>query len=182
MATIGTGPTAGGRRELNHELALVPFIDFLLCLVAFLLVTAVWSQMARLEADAKVPGALGADPSAPATELHVTVNEHDFALKWQQGETVLEATQVPRSATKLGDGNLRYPELGRIASEQWRAHGVHRGASDNTQDRAVLHTPNSLEFSEVTAVLDALRTPRRPFGAQPSARQIPAFAVALAAD
>lgn len=31
----------------NHEIPLIPFIDFLLCLVAFLLVTAVWSQMAR---------------------------------------------------------------------------------------------------------------------------------------
>src|SRR5678816_4418937 len=57
MATIGTGPARGGRRELNQELALVPFIDFLLCLVAFLLVTAVWSQLARIRADGAGDGA-----------------------------------------------------------------------------------------------------------------------------
>ena len=71
MATIVIGGSSS-RRELNHELPLVPFIDFLLCIVAFLLVTAVWSQMARLDADAKVPG----DPTTPApdvapAELHV---------------------------------------------------------------------------------------------------------------
>jgi hypothetical protein len=55
MATIDVGGRSS-RRELNRELTLVPFIDFLLCIVAFLLVTAVWSQMARLEAQANVPG------------------------------------------------------------------------------------------------------------------------------
>ena len=56
MAGIDTGGGHGGKRTTNHEIPLIPFIDFLLCLVAFLLVTAVWSQMARINADARVPG------------------------------------------------------------------------------------------------------------------------------
>ncbi len=55
MAGIDVGGH-GGKRTTNHDIPLIPFIDFLLCLVAFLLVTAVWSQMARLNADARVPG------------------------------------------------------------------------------------------------------------------------------
>ena len=55
MAGIDVGGH-GGKRATNHEIPLIPFIDFLLCLVAFLLVTAVWSQMARINADARVPG------------------------------------------------------------------------------------------------------------------------------
>ena len=54
MAGIDVGG-GGGKRPTNHEIPLIPFIDFLLCLVAFLLVTAVWSQMARINADARVP-------------------------------------------------------------------------------------------------------------------------------
>ena len=46
MAQIDTGSPAARGRATNHELPLVPFIDFLLCLVSFLLITAVWSQMA----------------------------------------------------------------------------------------------------------------------------------------
>jgi len=75
MASIGGDPSAG-KRVLNHELPLVPFIDFLLCLVAFLLVTAVWSQAARLEADAKVPGEPG-DP-IPRKELHLAIGDSEF--------------------------------------------------------------------------------------------------------
>jgi biopolymer transport protein ExbD len=181
MATIGTGPGRGGRRELNHELALVPFIDFLLCLVAFLLVTAVWSQAARIRADAKVPGT-GAVPAAPATELHVTVSDRAFALRWQQGETVIASSEVTKQATTLPDGSLRYPELARAASLGWQVHGAHRGAADGAKDRAVLHTPNSLEFQEVTAVLDALHGPKRAFGGERSEQQIPVFAVAFATN
>ena len=48
MAGIDVGGGHGGKRSTNHEIPLIPFIDFLLCLVAFLLVTAVWSQMARI--------------------------------------------------------------------------------------------------------------------------------------
>jgi len=58
MAGIDTGGGHGGKRSTNHEIPLIPFIDFLLCLVAFLLVTAVWSQMARINADARTKGKL----------------------------------------------------------------------------------------------------------------------------
>ena len=41
MATLDIA-TAAERRTVNRELPLVPFIDFLLCIVAFLLVTSGW--------------------------------------------------------------------------------------------------------------------------------------------
>ena len=51
-------------------------VDFLLCLVAFLLVTAVWSNMSRLPADAMHEGNPECCPprTKPKT-LHVTVDE-----------------------------------------------------------------------------------------------------------
>jgi len=54
MAGIDVGGGHGGKRSVNQELPLVPFIDFILCLVMFLLVTAVWSQMARLTEGRKI--------------------------------------------------------------------------------------------------------------------------------
>jgi hypothetical protein len=178
MAGIGASAAFSGRRAVDYPLALVPFIDFLLCLVAFLLVTAVWSQLARLEASARVPGNGGETPSALPPELHVSVASDSFLLRWQQGALVVDSTSVARKAETLPDGSLRYPELARAATEQWRVRGSHRAASDAVQDRAVLHTPNSLEFREVTAVLDALRGAKRRFGAS----EVPAFNVAFATD
>ncbi len=40
---------SGGRRPLDAEINLVPFIDLLCSLIAFLLMTAIWSQVASLE-------------------------------------------------------------------------------------------------------------------------------------
>jgi biopolymer transport protein ExbD len=182
MAGFDVGSQAQGRRALNHELALVPFIDFLLCLVAFLLVTAVWSQHARLNADANVPGTPQATPAPAPQELHVTATERDFLLQWKQSGTVFAATHVERVPLALADGSLRYPTLERAAKAEWQARGAHRAATDPTQDRVVLHTPNSLEFREVTAMLDALHGPTRGYRSGSASVAVPAFAVALATD
>ena len=54
MAGISTGQGGDG---LNTELNLVPFIDLLSTLTLFLLITAVWTHMSRMDATAQVPGA-----------------------------------------------------------------------------------------------------------------------------
>lgn len=48
-STSSDGGQAGGKPSVNIELNIVPFIDLMSCLVAFLLVAAVWIQVARLE-------------------------------------------------------------------------------------------------------------------------------------
>ena len=177
MASISVAGAHGARR-LDHDLPLVPFIDFLLCLIAFLLVTAVWTQAARLSADALV----GSSPALQPKELHVTVGERDFELAWKQGATVLESSRVPRRVERTADGSLRYPELGAAIGVGWRAHAVHRAGTDPALDRAVLHTGNSAEFDEIVATLDQIMSIDRPLeGAQPRARR-PAFAVSFAVD
>jgi len=44
-ASVGTGD----KKSVNVELNIVPFIDLMSCLTAFLLVTAVWVQIAQLD-------------------------------------------------------------------------------------------------------------------------------------
>jgi biopolymer transport protein ExbD len=39
----------GGKKAVDAELNLVPFIDLLVCCICFLLITAVWTQMARVD-------------------------------------------------------------------------------------------------------------------------------------
>src|SRR6478609_974755 len=45
-ASVGTG---GGKGDVNVELNIIPFIDLMSCLTAFLLVTAVWVNIAKLD-------------------------------------------------------------------------------------------------------------------------------------
>jgi biopolymer transport protein ExbD len=43
------GSAKGKKKELDAELNLVPFIDLLSCCISFLLITAVWTQIAGLQ-------------------------------------------------------------------------------------------------------------------------------------
>jgi Biopolymer transport protein ExbD/TolR len=158
---------------VDHDLPLTPFIDFMVCLVAFLMVTAVWSQASRLEATGRAPGnSLGPTP-APEKELHVVTSASDFELRWQQGGTVLETQRVPRAPLRVGS-DTRFPALVEALTREWRAQGVHHDPSDRASDHAVLHVPNDLPFEDMVALLDALHTPRR--------GKASAFDVALASN
>jgi biopolymer transport protein TolR len=61
-----------GRRSLTASLNLVPYIDLLTCMVAFLLITAVWTQLAQLKTSQRGPGTDG-DQTPPATKIAVMV-------------------------------------------------------------------------------------------------------------
>lgn len=188
MAGIDVGGH-GGRRTMNHEIPLIPFIDFLLCLVAFLLVTAVWSQMARLNADARVPGPPKPEPDDPPKkekQLHVEMRgERKFQLVWKEGSTVVNTIDVERKPVNIGEaGDFTYPDLGKKIAEEWKQNGSHRNASDPKFDQAVLHTDNSTPFSDVCAVIDAIYTPQRDFNdkAKGSTEKVPAFNVTFAVN
>src|ERR1700748_1019319 len=49
-ASVGTG---GGKGDVNVEINIGPFIDLMSCLTAFLLVTAVWVNIAQINIQPK---------------------------------------------------------------------------------------------------------------------------------
>jgi biopolymer transport protein ExbD len=185
MAGIDVGGH-GGKRNLNHEIPLIPFIDFLLCLVAFLLVTAVWSQMARINADARVPG-----PPRPEEEidkqqkekqLHVEMRgERKFQLVWKEGSTVVNTIDVERKPVKVGE-ETRYPDLATKITDEWKSNGAHRAATDKKFDQAVLHCDNSTQFQDVIAVIDAIYQPQREYQFGGKTELVPAFNVTFAVN
>jgi biopolymer transport protein ExbD len=184
MAGIDTGGH-GGKRATNHEIPLIPFIDFLLCLVMFLLVTAVWNHMARIEADANVPGPPKPekeDKLEKEKELHVSMEgERQFQLKWKEGTTVINTIDVARKPVEVGD-DTTYPDLAKEIQKQFKSSGTHKSATDKKFDRAILHSDNSTEFGHVIAVLDAIYSAKRDFGIGGGAvEKVPAFQVTFAA-
>jgi len=185
MAGIDVGGH-GGKRATNHELPLIPFIDFLMCLVAFLLVTAVWSQMARINADARVPGPPKQDEPEQIKkekQLHVEMRgEQKFQLVWKEGNTVINTIDVERKQVKVNDGDITYPDLAKKITEEWNANGAHRAVSDTKLDQAVLHTDNSTPFSDVIAVIDAIYSPKRDFSIGGKTEKVPSFNVTFAVN
>jgi biopolymer transport protein ExbD len=73
-ANLGSG-SDGDKRSVNVELNIIPFIDLMSCLTAFLLVTAVWINVAQMDATPRGKAAAG-EPMVPKPELSVLI-EHD---------------------------------------------------------------------------------------------------------
>src|SRR5258707_7118172 len=67
------------RKPVDADLNLVPYIDLLTCMVAFLLITAVWSQLARLEVAQKGQGE-GIVDDTKHTRIAVLVSADSFNL------------------------------------------------------------------------------------------------------
>ncbi len=156
---------------------MIPMIDLLMVTIAFLLVTAVWSSMSRIEGSAQVPGAqVGDDPPVQAKVLHVDARPADkYVLSWRQGNVVASSSDVPREPGALA----------KAIDREWHASGQHTSPSDARRDEAVLHVGDGTPFVEMVAVMDAVEATKRPLaqGGQPGqgqGRQAPAFAITLA--
>jgi len=53
---VDTGGGKGGRKSVDSEVNMIPMIDLLVCCISFLLITAVWSHMSRINAMRRCPG------------------------------------------------------------------------------------------------------------------------------
>lgn len=190
MAGVNLGGGKGGRKALDSEINMVPMIDLLMVTISFLLITAVWVHSQRMAADAQVPGNPIDTPPCEGAEckedpkLHVqTADPAKFTLVWKQGQTVIRTIDVPREAKKQGSGKgVSYPALAERVSNEWNGSGLHREATDKKLDRAVVHAPNDMPYSELIAVMDAVSQPKRKYAVGQSAVQTNAFDVTFAVD
>jgi biopolymer transport protein ExbD len=163
MGGVDVDTGGGKKRSVSADLNLVPYIDFLMVLVAFLLITAVWTTNSRINADAQVPGPPNPEkeltPQTPEKVLNLHVLESEFALVWKQGSTVVSEYKMPKPES--GETAIRYPDLAKQIAKEWETHGGHRDPSDRKLDQAILHVDNRLAYKEIIAVLDALYSPKR---------------------
>lgn len=136
MAGIDTGSGHGGKKSVNQEIPLVPFIDFLLCCVMFLLVTAVWNQLARLETTADTPGETRADSREPPTPRRLLVRQDGYALI-------------------VGDATVTIPRVG----ERFDLVGLDRSLrslveQDPNRLDVVVEAADGIAYSDVVEAMD----------------------------
>jgi biopolymer transport protein ExbD len=95
--SVDAGGGSSGRKSVDVELNLVPFIDMMSCLVAFLLITAVWTNLAQLNVK---PKGVGRDaeqqmPTEPPINLSILVATDSIWI----GDTVGNRQQIKKLDT-----------------------------------------------------------------------------------
>jgi len=182
------------------EINMIPMIDLLMVTISFLLITAVWSQMARLNADAQVPGPPRPDEEItkvePEKQLHIemrgTVDKDNpereetvFTVAWKQGQTVVNSFEVrgkPQVTKEQSLKVIRYPELANRITEEWKNVGSHRDATDRKVDQAVLHTDNETPYANIIGVIDAVYQTHRPMNLGNRTEPVSAFNVTFSVN
>ncbi len=103
---------SGGRRPLDATIHLVPLIDLLCSLISFLLMTAIWAQISRLE----LKNGAGASESQAATPpeeqkmlLKVQIHDKGFAVIEQSSGA---ETQIPCREKKCWEIERRSDDKG----------------------------------------------------------------------
>jgi biopolymer transport protein ExbD len=168
---------------------MIPMIDLLMVTISFLLITAVWTHLARMNANAQVPGPRAdIDTKSPAREKQLDVQmtyEDKFVLAWKEGGTTVDSIDVPRREVVTDRGPIqvvRFPDLADKIESEWKAKGQHSAPTDPRVDQAVLHTDDKTEFKYVIGVIDALYQTHRGLQLGSKVEQVPAFNVTFAAN
>jgi len=105
----GAMPEGGGgggkrkRRALDASINVVPAIDLLSCCIAFLLFTAVWTQISRLQAQQFGTGAEQAQEQQKALTVTLVIGANGFLLQTSAGASFA----IP-ALGRSGDGQAVY--------------------------------------------------------------------------
>lgn len=127
---------SGRRKDVNAELLLVPYIDLLTCMIAFLLITAVWTQLARLQVQQRGQGE--ADTiERPQTRIAILVHQTGFSVVMNQQQHPLPHQHGQPNYAALAD------ELKRLKQEH----------PDKTDVQVLSEDP--IQFDTLVKTMDA---------------------------
>jgi len=147
----GAAPTPtgkGGKKPLDAAINLVPFIDLLSCCISFLLITAVWTQLARMDVQQKGPGAAGAvDEKPPENQVNLTlfVDKDGFIFSKSTGDT----TNIP-----MKEGEYDYAKLGEVLNKA-------KGDYPDKNDMAI-KADDTVVYDKIIKTIDVALTSKFP--------------------
>jgi len=77
--SVDTGG-GGGKKAVDLQIPLVPFIDMLAMMITFLMMTAVWTQIGKLQVSQSGGPSDSSEPPKPTLQLNLTLTEQGYRL------------------------------------------------------------------------------------------------------
>jgi len=136
--SVDSGGGGGGKKSVDAQINMVPMIDLLVSCIAFLLMTAVWTQIGSVQA--QQPRGRPA-PDQPQ-------DQPQDQLKIQISPTGLRVGVNATDMRDINNGPQRYDELKRMLDERHRA---------NAQNREVWLQPDgAVSYQDIIRVMDTV--------------------------
>lgn len=144
--SISTG--GGGRKDVDAEINLVPFIDMMSCLVAFLLITAVWTNIAQINIKPKGMANTAEDRTPPPPRPNVSILIAQDA-HWIGISTTGEREQIKKPSPGA-DADYDWKSLGDIL----RAYKEDKGFFNDRNDIEIA-AEDGVKFQAIISTMDA---------------------------
>jgi biopolymer transport protein ExbD len=138
---IGSGGGRGGKKPLDATINLVPFIDLMAVTISFLIMTAVWTQIGRLQVS-QSGGASDPQEQTEEKTLPVTLLITERELRLSAGPTAFEPIPVTRDAK----GRL---EMAKISERLKEVKAQLQNQSDIT-----LQTDDAVRYEDLVRIID----------------------------
>lgn len=141
-------PAKGGKKSVDFTVNLVPTIDLLSVLIAFLLITAVWTQLARIQASQVLPKT----SPTPQEEEPDKEKPKKLFIFVQPEEVSINFTDLPPTVFKKVDGDL---------NKQVREH-IKTIANDTAlvpdkkKQAVIIASTDTVEYRQVIETMDIL--------------------------
>ncbi len=136
--SVDSGGGGGGKKSVDMQINMVPMIDLLISCIAFLLMSAVWTQIGAVQA--QQPRGTPA-PDQPQ-------EQPQDQLKIQISPTGLRVGVNATDMRDINNGPQRYDELKRMLDERHRA---------NAQNREVWLQPDgAVPYQDIIRVMDTV--------------------------
>ena len=163
---MGQALGTGDKKSVNVELNIVPFIDLMSCLTAFLLVTAVWINVARREIKpaGRAPGEPCLDGDCDNVKLSVLIDS-DAADR-----SMCASRVIPRTAAGYDWGRLEDALKRHKASAYFTDKTDIEVAAHSTPDHPIAYQSliATMDLAVKTGFIDVGVTDPRGLSAQPT--------------
>jgi len=135
------GGGQGGKKPLDTAINLVPFIDLMAVTIVFLIMSAVWTQLGRLQVSQS--GQSASDEPPPQTQLQpVTVLITEKELRISVGGTSRDPITITRDPQERLEVAKLTDELKRLKGDQ------------PEQNAITLATEDAVRYEDLVRVID----------------------------
>ncbi len=138
---LGTGGK-GGKKALDASINLVPFIDLMAVTISFLIMTAVWTQIGRLQVSQSGASA-AAEETTEDTSVPITLVVTEKELRLQAGPTTFDPIPVTR------DGQARI-ELVRFTEKMTEV----KGQLPSPPTAITVQTEDTVKYEDLVRIID----------------------------
>jgi len=153
----------GRGKSMNADLNLVPFIDFLSCLLAFLMITAVWSEIAALDQEQAVssnaPPVETTEQPPPMLVVHVSKDKVRATRDEKSTENPPLQVAKPLRETRKKDDKSEPEHITKLREflEKDRAAFVVGKEGTQKGDTITIYTEDGVPYADMMEVLDLSR-------------------------